>query len=93
MRMNENTRAQQLLLTFCERFGWSRVEFFGAANALADDPQGRRRNITVNIFGDIMDADRKKIIAVGNTSHDIRNRYELPTDWKMKGKQGRERER
>ena len=44
--------------------------------------QGERQPLTVNIYGDIMDDDAKKIIADGNVSHDIRRIYEFPTGWK-----------
>jgi len=37
---------------------------------------------TINIYGDIFDEDKGRMIAEGNTSHDLLRTYELPTRWK-----------
>ena len=42
---------------------------------------GHSKTFSCNIFGDIIDCEEKRIIAVGNTHHDIDNTYELPTKW------------
>ena len=54
----------------------------GASAPVLRTKRHDRLHLTVNIYGDIMDDDTKKIIADGNVSHDIRRIYEFPTEWK-----------
>ena len=73
---------QELLLRYCGQRGMTDVEITGRATATAITRSGKELHLTVNIYGDIMDDDTKKIIADGNVSHDIRRIYEFPTEWK-----------
>ena len=73
---------QELLLRYCGQRGMTDVEITGRATATAVNRNGTEMHLTVNIYGDIMDDDAKKIIADGNVSHDIRRIYEFPTEWK-----------
>ena len=71
-----------LLLRYCGQRGMTDVEITGRATATVFTKTGKELHLTVNIYGDIMDDDTKKIIADGNVSHDIRRIYEFPTRWK-----------
>ena len=73
---------QELLLRYCGQRGMTDVEITGRATATVFTKTGKELHLTVNIYGDIMDDDTKKIIADGNDSHDIRRIYEFPTEWK-----------
>jgi len=73
---------QELLLRYCGQRGMTDVEITGRATATVFIKTGKELHLTVNIYGDIMDDDTKKIIADGNVSHDIRKVYEFPTEWK-----------
>ena len=73
---------QELLLRYCGQRGMTDVEITGRATATVLTKTGKELHLTVNIYGDIMDDDTKKIIADGNVSHDIRRIYEFPTEWK-----------
>ena len=80
--MESRTPAQRILLLYCNQMGYKDVTLTGAANARVITDDYHLLHLTINIYGDIMDDDTKKIIADGNVSHDIRRIYEFPTEWK-----------
>lgn len=82
MELDKLNLMQELLLRYCGQRGMTDVEITGRATATAFTRSGKEMHLTVNIYGDIMDDDAKKIIADGNVSHDIRRIYEFPTGWK-----------
>ncbi len=82
MELDKLNLMQELLLRYCGQRGMTDVEITGRATATAFTRSGKELHLTVNIYGDIMDDDTKKIIADGNVSHDIRRIYEFPTEWK-----------
>ena len=82
MELDKLNLMQELLLRYCGQRGMTDVEITGRATATAITRSGKELHLTVNIYGDIMDDDTKKIIAGGNVSHDIWRIYEFPTRWK-----------
>lgn len=74
--------AQKLLLRYCQQKEFRRTEITGPAKIRTVDQKGRVRDLTINPFGDIMDANTKKVIAEGNTDHDIKKTYDIPTEWR-----------
>ena len=81
MKYEELNPAQKLLLRYCAQRKMTGFEITGRATATAADQSGKEWHLTMNVYGDIMDADTKKIIADGKVSHDIRRVYEFPTEW------------
>lgn len=81
MEYTELNNAQRLLFRYCSQRHMTDFEITGRATATAIDSGGKEQHLTINVYGDIMDADTKKIIADGNVSHDIRRIYEFPTRW------------
>ena len=79
--MPELTHAQKLLIRYCKERNFSNIYTTGAASVSATDPSGQMKELSINIYGDIIDLHARKVIAVGNTSHDITKIYELPTTW------------
>ena len=82
MEPEKRNLMQELLLRYCGQRGMTDVEITGRATATVFTKTGKELHLTVNIYGDIMDDDAKRIIADGNVSHDIRRIYEFPTGWK-----------
>lgn len=79
--MPELTQAQKLLIRYCKERSFSDIRTTGAASIRATDSYGKPKELSINLYGDIIDLHKRKIIAVGNTSHDITKTYELPTAW------------
>ena len=75
------TPAQGILLRYCHQRGMTGIELTGKGEGRATSREGEKLRLTINVYGDIMNADTKKIIADGNTSHDFRHIYELPDQW------------
>ena len=75
------TPAQEILLRYCHQRGMTGIEITGNGEVRAMSREGEKLRLTINVYGDIMNADTKKIIADGNTSHDFRHIYELPDKW------------
>lgn len=45
--------------------------------------EGKSATLTINLFGDIMDADTKKIYAISDLPHDLNKiGLQLPQNWK-----------
>ncbi len=79
--MEKYNMMQRLLMRYCRQRHYTDYEITGTATCSATDPEGQKKRLTVNVFGDIMDNDIKRIIAVGKVSHDIRMTYEFPYEW------------
>ena len=46
------------------------------------DQKGDHMTLTMNLYGDIMDADSGKIYAISNLPHELEKiGLEVPTDW------------
>lgn len=80
--MSDLTVAQKLLIRYCRQRNYREIYPAGRAGVLAVDAEGRSRDLTINIYGDIMDQRTQKVIAEGNTSHDLLKIYETPTAWR-----------
>ena len=80
--MPELTKAQKLLIRYCKEQNFSRIQTTGVASVQATDQLGQTKALSINLYGDIIDIHARKIIAVGNTAHDVMKTYELPTAWK-----------
>ena len=80
MDEKEMTRAQWLLKAYCRQEKLS-CRIADGCNAIAQYGDGTKRRLTVNAFGDIMDADAKKVIATGNVPHTLNGPIRLPTHW------------
>ena len=72
------TPAQEILLRYCHQRGMTGIEITGNGEVRAMSREGEKLRLTINVYGDIMNADTKKD---GNTSHDFRHIYELPDKW------------
>ena len=72
---------QELMVRCCRqrRYEDNKVKDISHVSAL--DPNGAQRNFPVNVYCDIFDADTNRMIARGNTSHDIRRAAEFPDGW------------
>lgn len=75
------TPAQSILLSYCRQHGMTGIEMIGSAKARATDRDGNELRLTINVYGDIMNADTKMIRADGNTAHDFRHIDEIPDRW------------
>lgn len=82
------TRAQELLMKYIHKNfveGSIQTEWVSGGTVKVTDKNGESMLLTMNLFGDIMDAETKKIYAEGNVPHNLdilmKNPYQLPTDW------------
>lgn len=80
MDEKEMTRAQKLLKAYCRQERLS-CRIADDCNAIAQYGDGTKRRLTVNAFGDILDANAKKVIATGNVPHTLNGPVRLPTQW------------
>ncbi|MEE8837182.1 MAG: hypothetical protein SOH80_09505 [Eubacteriales bacterium] len=80
--MEDLTIAQKLLIRYCRQRNYQEILPTGSAGVRAVDAEGRIRDLTINIYGDVMDQRTRKMIAEGNTSHDLLKVYETPTEWR-----------
>ena len=79
--MESRTPAQRILLLYCNQMGYKDVTLTGAANARVITDDYHLLHLTINIYGDIFDQDTGRMIAEGDTSHDLLRTDELPTEW------------
>ena len=82
------TKAQEWILKYIDtQFvrGSVRTSLVGEGTVQVTDRKGEVLRLTVNGFGDIMDADTKKIIAECDVPHNLdvlaRNIYQEPKSW------------
>ncbi len=75
------TPAQSILLRYCHQKGMSGIELTGNGEVKATSREGEKIRLTINVYGDIMNADTRKIIADGNTDHDFLHIYDIPDNW------------
>ena len=83
------SNAQKLLALYCRQRGIGDYQFSGDSKVIISTAKGKKQSITVNLFGDILDADTKKVIARGNVPHTLNGRMQFPTKWTDFGSDGR----
>lgn len=80
------TRIQEIILAYAKT-QWDMagitVHLEGDSMVVITDFTGDKLELTTNLYGDIMDASTKKILAASNLPHDIRklNPEDMPTSW------------
>lgn len=84
----ERTRAHIWVRRYLsQRFHLDKVRMYdiGSGTVQLIDENGEHMNFTCNLFGDIMDADTKEIIAESNCTHNLdklaQNITQEPTAW------------
>lgn len=87
--LGTTVRAQSLLLRYCREHGYSDYKFMSVETISTVDKNGVRHDLALNLYGDILDLESREVVAVADTSHDIRNTTELPKRWKPAGKEER----
>jgi len=82
------TNAQKLIMKYVNKNFVSEsvhIDFLNDECVKVTDQTGDELKLTVNLFGDIMDADTRKIYAIGNVSHNLAalmlDPTQMPTDW------------
>lgn len=79
------TNVQKIILTHISKNfvpGSFKTELIGDSKVKVTDGTGESMTLTTNIYGDIMDADTRKIYAVSSLPHDLsRVGTELPSRW------------
>ncbi|MDD6548080.1 hypothetical protein [Blautia massiliensis (ex Durand et al. 2017)] len=81
MNRENINHAQQMLLKYCQQRKMTDIKITGIAKVSATNAEGKPLHLTVNLYGDIMDAEINRTIADGNTSHNIMRISEYPTKW------------
>jgi len=82
------TNAKKLIMKYVNKNFVSesvRIDFLNDECVKVTDQTGDELKLTVNLFGDIIDADTRKIYAIGNASHNLAalmlDPTQMPTDW------------
>lgn len=79
------TRAQMILSHYIEKNfikGSVRIDLESDTSVKIRDNTGNVLRLTLNLYGDIMDADTKRIYAIGNVPHDIEHiKEQIPAEW------------
>lgn len=80
------TKIQEIILAYVKT-QWDMtgitVHLEGDSMVVITDSTGDTLELTTNLYGDIMDASTKKILAASNLPHDLRklNKQDMPTSW------------
>lgn len=82
------TNAQKLIMKYLNKNfipGSIHIDLLNEECVKVTDKQGDEMKLTINLFGDIMDADTHKIYAIANISHNLASLFldptQMPTDW------------
>lgn len=79
------TTAQSLIMKYINKNfvpGSVRICLLDIDVVKITDVHGSALSFTVNLYGDILEADTRKLVAVGNVDHNLSTvGLQLPTDW------------
>ena len=62
MNMGKTVLAQRILINYCREHGYTDMKFIGVDCVSAVDQVGTTRRLGVNLFGEVLDLDRRQAV-------------------------------